>query len=273
MLALLALLACSPPQRLAPVSATAWGDPHMLTVSGDYYSFQATGAFVLLRSADRALEVQALLAPLGTSRQVSVIQAIATHTGGHRITLDADRPEPLWINGVPSPLAVGETHASVARTHPETWVIHTPDGSRVRVSDFAGLAVRIDLSPGAADARGLLGREPPLAATQPQTAQDPLYADFARRWRLAAGSLLDTPLDAAELDYPARAGFPPDTVRAVQACAGAGVLGSLARKSCMFDVSISGDHRLAGAYALLSGELPQAPARYLTPADQSQLSP
>jgi hypothetical protein len=66
------------------------GDPHLRTIDGHRYDFQVAGEYVLLRSADRAFEVQARQVP-GTCGpgspdcNVSINAAVAIRVNGHRL--------------------------------------------------------------------------------------------------------------------------------------------------------------------------------------------
>lgn len=77
------------------------GDPHIRTVDGTYYDFQAAGEFTLLRDAD-GLEIQARQTPVpsatpiadsysGLTACVSVNTAIAARVGEHRIAFQPTR--------------------------------------------------------------------------------------------------------------------------------------------------------------------------------------
>lgn len=83
------------------------GDPHLTTLDGVAYDFQAAGEFTLLRDVD--FEIQVRQAPVSTevplvtdshtglSSCASVNSAVAVHLGTHRITYQSE-PGP---NGVP----------------------------------------------------------------------------------------------------------------------------------------------------------------------------
>jgi hypothetical protein len=86
--------------------ANTRGDPHLKTVDGVDYDFQASGEFVLLRG--EGLEVQARQTPVSTNGPlsnaytgltscVSLNTAVATRVGKHRITYEPN------LNGQPDP--------------------------------------------------------------------------------------------------------------------------------------------------------------------------
>ncbi|MCC1493348.1 VWD domain-containing protein [Cognatishimia sp. F0-27] len=86
------------------------GDPHLQTLDGVGYDFQAAGEFVLLQSAgDGDFMLQARMVEAGTN--VSANEAIATNVDGLAVMVDAADANPLYIDGVNTPLDDG---ASVA---------------------------------------------------------------------------------------------------------------------------------------------------------------
>jgi hypothetical protein len=87
---------------LVGASPKTEGDPHLSTVDGVHYDFQAAGEFVLLR--DERLEIQVRQVPIETERPLapnehtglascaSLNGAVAVRVGPHRITY---QPDPL----------------------------------------------------------------------------------------------------------------------------------------------------------------------------------
>ncbi|WP_297767968.1 VWD domain-containing protein, partial [uncultured Roseovarius sp.] len=78
----------------------AWvsGDPHLRTLDGANYDFQAAGEFVLLRSTDdQGFELQSRMVPVGEN--VSVNQAIATSVDGSPVMIDSADAQPLHVDG------------------------------------------------------------------------------------------------------------------------------------------------------------------------------
>jgi FtsP/CotA-like multicopper oxidase with cupredoxin domain len=85
------------------------GDPHIHTVDGNRYDFQAAGEFTLLRGADEGLEVQARQTPViaanpitdaysGLRTCVCVNTAVAARVGSHRIAYQPTRdPKQLQL--------------------------------------------------------------------------------------------------------------------------------------------------------------------------------
>lgn len=95
-----------------PVALKSWvgvggstGDPHLTTLDGLSYDFQASGEFWLLRTTrGEALWVQARQVPVGVERclgAVSVNAAVAALVSGHRIEVRGDEEERFWLDGAP----------------------------------------------------------------------------------------------------------------------------------------------------------------------------
>ncbi len=77
-------------------------DPHLRTFDGLAYDFQTAGEFVLARDANGGtFQVQARLsAPQGT-RAWSALTELGIQVGADRVTIDATRAAPVWVNGAP----------------------------------------------------------------------------------------------------------------------------------------------------------------------------
>ncbi|MDU8912152.1 nidogen-like domain-containing protein [Aestuariicoccus sp. MJ-SS9] len=87
---------------LQPEDAGGWvaGDPHLSTLDGVGYDFQAAGEYVLLRGTESDFEIQARMVPVADN--VSVNAAVATNLGGTAVMIDATDEVPLHIGGVPT---------------------------------------------------------------------------------------------------------------------------------------------------------------------------
>ena len=66
------------------------GDPHLQTLDGQEYDFQAAGEFTLLRSPDGSMEMQARQVPYPNIADVSINTALAWLVAGHRVALYAN---------------------------------------------------------------------------------------------------------------------------------------------------------------------------------------
>lgn len=77
------------------------GEPHITTINGARYDFQAAGEFVLLRHT-AGLEIQTRQTPVATKQApcVSVNGAVAARVGRHRVTYEPNlsgRPDPTGL--------------------------------------------------------------------------------------------------------------------------------------------------------------------------------
>jgi hypothetical protein len=87
------------------------GEPHITTINGIHYDFQAAGEFVVLRSTS-GFELQARMSPISTTTQpgvdpysglsacVSINTAVAVRIGKHRVTYQpplTGNPDPLGL--------------------------------------------------------------------------------------------------------------------------------------------------------------------------------
>lgn len=80
--------------------AGSTGDPHLTTINGARYDFQAAGEFILLRQPND-LEIQVRHTPVATngSTCVSINTAIAAQVGSHRVTYQPDLDKERDPNG------------------------------------------------------------------------------------------------------------------------------------------------------------------------------
>jgi Ca2+-binding RTX toxin-like protein len=98
--------------QLPDLPTLGWvsGDPHLQTLDGIGYDFQAAGEFVLLQSADAGdFMLQARMVPVGPN--VSVNESISTNLDGVAVMIDAADATPLHIGGTATALDDG---ASIA---------------------------------------------------------------------------------------------------------------------------------------------------------------
>lgn len=127
------------------------GDPHIRTVDGKSYDFQAVGEFILLRDREYGLEIQARQTPVetatpisdpytGLTASVSVNTAVAARVGSHKISyqptgLQANSPLQFFLDGKPAKLSTAGIDL---------------DGGRVSAFDANGeMGVRVDYAHGA----------------------------------------------------------------------------------------------------------------------------
>ncbi len=134
----------------APDDGADVGDPHIRTVDGKSYDFQAVGEFTLLRDRD-GLEIQTRQTPLETASQitdnytgltsgVSVNTAVAARVGSHKISyqpvgVGANSQLQFFLDGKPSDLSARGIDL---------------DGHRVSSFDANGeMGLRVDYAHGA----------------------------------------------------------------------------------------------------------------------------
>jgi hypothetical protein len=97
--------------------AGSMGEPHLRTVDNVAYDVQAAGEYILLRSVDGAVEIQARQEPRGTqpASNISINTAVAARVNGHRVSVRvpdvAGDPLDVMLDGetatLDSPLDLG----------------------------------------------------------------------------------------------------------------------------------------------------------------------
>ncbi len=260
------------------------GDPHLRTIDRARYDFQAAGEYVLLRSPDSSVEIQARQVQCGSSCKITVNSAVAARVNGHRVAFYATS------SGLPDVRIDGAatTAASVASAdlgtgaslaaHQRGYELDFPDGTKLWALSVGGSAFNILVLPSEslrASGGGLMGRVPTGGAFQipalpdgstlpvPKDRADRyhlLYEVFGPAWRVTtATSLFD--YDAGETtDSFTVPGFPPQTVpesiddldpaavvAARTACAS--VTDPELAEDCAFDVSTTGEMQYVSLYA------------------------
>ncbi len=206
----------------APDDGGDIGDPHIRTVDGNYYDFQAVGEFTALRG-DEGLEIQVRQSPVPTAMPVtdphsgltvcvSVNTAVAARIGEHRIAFQpADfgkGPLQLYLDG--KAIDLGERGIDLEHGRVTAYPFAGMTALRVDFADFTTLTVTpyfwssyniwiLNINVAHTDAdMGLMGRIPaqtwlPLlpngASVGPLPADmnaryDTLYRVFADAWRV-----------------------------------------------------------------------------------------
>jgi hypothetical protein len=255
------------------------GDPHLVTLDGLAYDFQAAGEFVLAEaSAGLPLTVQIRQQPLGTSRTIAINTAVAAALGPDRVALYAGRATPLLVNGAPTTLADDSTLtlAGGGKVHLDngayTFLWPVSAGERVQVAVAADhLDVRLLLPPARqGQVRGLLGNFDDDATDDVATRTGTVlsaptfqefYASFAESWRIAqAESLFDyapgenteTFTDRAfpERFVSARDLSEAERAAALQVCVAQGITDTMLLESCILDVTLTGDPSYASSAAV-----------------------
>ena len=271
----------TPPPRPTPTEpcvegcAGSNGDPHVRTVDGVRYDFQAAGEFTLLRSQDGSIEIQARQEPVSANRGVAVNTAVVVRSGDHRVGVYAAREgttirvDGQTVEASGSTDLGGGARLSIRRSGVE---IGLPDGTLVYVMAFGRINVQI--APSDSMRRGGVGILGPV----PEGASLPalpdgtilpvdgdtlpfLYGPFADAWQVTdSTSLFDYQPGTSSATF-AQPDFPPaDEVvtigeldpgirtRGEAACSGIADPGL--REECVFDVAITGDLSYVDGYAL-----------------------
>jgi hypothetical protein len=257
------------------------GDPHLHTVSGAYYDFQAAGEFTLLRSADGSLEIQARQEPYADSDHVAINTAVAARVNGHRVGIYfTGSALAARVDGqasdLTSPLDLGDGAALVR--HSRGFELDFPDGTQlwalslgayginaqVRPSDDlrrSGVGILGPVLPGGLGVPKLPdGTRLPRAANSQQRYQL-LYGTFAAAWHVTdPTTLFDYDAGKSTASYT-RAGFPNQatdstvsdispTQREQAAPACAAIVDPLLYQQCLYDVIVTGDAGFVDIYRI-----------------------
>jgi len=90
------------------IESDVFGDPHLVTLDGLAYDFQATGEYVLIETATpddpNGFQVQVRFEAFEGSELVSVTTRMAVQLGANTVEIDASAENPLIINGQPGVL-------------------------------------------------------------------------------------------------------------------------------------------------------------------------
>jgi hypothetical protein len=248
------------------------GDPHLTTVDGLSYDFQAAGEFTLLRSGDGDLEVQARQEPYQDSKAVTINTGVAVAAGDGRAAVYASRSGlTLFVDGVQAPIDEPITTGALQ-------IRPVPDGIEMRTGGTTvwalgigewGLNILVAPSPELrGDGVGLLGavgdgdlpRLPDGGSVDVSgDYRTTLYVDFAEAWAVTQATTL--------FDY--EDGFGPDSFRdrtipepgapfdfadlaaalqqlGLEACADIG--GELLQVQCAFDFAMTEDSGFIDTY-------------------------
>ncbi len=267
-----------------PNCSSTNGDPHMLTVNGFKYDFQAAGEFTLLRSSDGSVDIQARQEPFEDSKAVAINTAIAAKVGGHKVGVYAT-PSGLQVHvdgavtdvsSAPVDLTGGGRISAIDNG----FEIDLPDGTQIFALSRANYGIFAQIKPSAllTVGQGLLGPivrgglgVPALpdgsllpAATDAHSRFGVVYGQFADAWRVTdATSLFDYDSGKTTASYvikpfpiegqPATRGdlTPDQQAKGDSACAS--ITDPGLRDDCAFDVGVTGQTGFADGYTTVQG--------------------
>ncbi|MEO5901077.1 MAG: hypothetical protein ABIR68_13265, partial [Ilumatobacteraceae bacterium] len=268
------------PGPCADRCAASNGDPHMVTVDGHRYDFQAVGEFVLLRDPTTGTEIQARQEPLPGSNVASINTEIAARVGDHRVSVAiASSVLEVRVDGKVA-LPAGSVDLGPGahlRWGTGSVEIGLPDGTTVWAlgRDRYGIVVQIKPSDALRQhATGLLGTVVPGGAglpalpdgtrlARPVDAHERYvnrYVHLAGGWRVEAStSLLDyqngrTTADYTQTDFPGEASpsglaelSDGPVASAMSTCTA--ITDAVLWSQCVYDVALTADGGFAQLYA------------------------
>ncbi|MET1414786.1 Ig-like domain-containing protein [Roseibium sp. HPY-6] len=254
-----------PPNPPLGATASNWGDPHIVTLDGLGYDFQAVGEFTLIEATSGdPLNVQVRYKPVLGSDIASQTSAVATTLGTARVVIDIDAASLVTVNGVAFDLATAAGGASLGDGQiffdGEIITLVYANGEQLHVTepgDF--LNTNVYLNSGR-DVRGLLGDgdgDPSndLALKDGTTLSQPvdfdvLYGAFAADWRITdSTSLFNYPAgqgtdDFTDLSFPSGVlsiDDLPDEILQPLLDATADISDPVAREAAILDALLTGD--------------------------------
>ncbi len=270
-------------------AASMLGDPHLDTLDGVIYDFQAAGEFTALRSDTGDLIVQVRQVPWRDSRWVSVNHAIAVKLNEDRLTVEYSQDSlTLRINGTSTTLRARKDLPSggFVMPHEHGYLIGWSDGSLLRVlPNVWGADTSLYLAPErAGTVHGLLGpftnqrgemletKDGKPIGKDGITDYQKLYRIFGDSWRISqAESLFDYASGTSTMTYQKRDFPDPNPPKLASAaetsarelCLRAGVQ-ERALAGCILDVAITGE----AGFATTTAAAMRPPASIPTTSDQ-----
>ena len=271
-----------PPVLPTGATGSNFGDPHLVTLDGLAYSFQAVGEFTLIEAqSGDPLQVQVRFQPVQGSQVASQTTAVATELGAARVVIDIAASSLVTVDGLGFDLAsaVGGTGLGDGDIYydGEAITLVYANGEQLRVDVFDGfLSTSVSVAAGR-DLAGLLGngdgdsandlalRDGTILA-QPVSFAD-LYGSFADAWRISdATSLFDYTAgqgtaDFTDLTFPAAGlsveDFPAEVVALAEIAAG-GIDDPVLREAAILDYLVSGNEAFVEAAAIVDDQQDEA---------------
>lgn len=254
---------CDPatPKPGSPNTGSSWAEPHLITIDGQYYDFQAAGDFLLSETLDGEVAIHTRQAPFGPAASINT--AIGLRIG--EVLIRYDTRDPRWQaskNGQSVPLellldgAVGDV--SVKLDGQDKLLIAKPGVVAIQLN--ASTRFRIDVYVaylGQQMTQGLLGDsdgDPHNDVPVPTDveARSWIHTKFADQWRLNdADSLLpyrpgETVSDFTNRSHPAAlVSLTESALEAATATCQEAAVPDSQLAICIHDVALTGDVRFA----------------------------
>lgn len=247
------------------------GDPHLTTIDGRAYDFQAAGEFVMLRSD--GVEIQARQEPYQGSTSVTINTGVAVAAGGGRAAVYADPSGlRLVVDGIEQSLTeLVEADGLQIAPIEDGFQIEASDGTIVYALTLGEWGVNLLVAPSPALREQGVGL---LSATGDALLPDlpdgtgvdlesdfraALYTDLADAWEVSGGTtLFDYPEGGGPETYRDRSlpefGAPLDFFDLAEAMQAVGLAdcGSITDEAllfqCAFDVAITDDPGFVDSY-------------------------
>ncbi len=250
-----------------PVGATGsnYGDPHLVTLDGLGYDFQAVGEFTLIESVSGdPLDIQVRFQPVPGSSVASQTTAVATMLGTARVVVDLGALDLVKVEGVAFDINSATSGTTVGNGQlffdGESITVVYANGEQLRIDLHDGfMSTTVSVAAGR-DLRGLLGNADgdtanDLALRDGTVLSQPvdfavLYGAYADEWRITdASSLFDYPIglgtaDFTDPDFPTAVpdiGDFPTEIVAIATAAAAGIADPALRDAAILDFLMSGN--------------------------------
>lgn len=241
------------------------GDPHLRTVRGLHYDFQAAGDFLLAQTGPDFLVQTRQASGAPTWPNAAVNKAVATRMGKTTVAVCLG-PTRLQVNGKSASLPDGG-HAALPdgvdlERHGNTYVVTGPHGDSVRAELHSShINVRVGFGTWPTPVAGLLGNGNSAFETvardgtilkEPVSFED-RYFKFGDSWRVPASESILCNDKQVERRNPSKPFCLPDLdpkarERATAVCLQAGVKQGPLLDACIVDVAVLGDDKAAEAF-------------------------
>jgi PQQ-like domain/von Willebrand factor type D domain len=240
------------------------GDPHVLTLDGRRYRFQAVGEYWALRSLDRRVEVQIRTVPYGKSGLVSSVQGVAAGIDGHRLVVDASASDLVTLDGQPlEGKAVPTDNGGLIVVIDKGVAVYWPDdATTLTVTHIDGPAMSAHFTL-AQDLHGKVGGL--MGNVDGDQTNDLFLADgsliegdhagihgpLRDAWRVTDSESMFGGPSVYRSDFPKAEARLSNAERnaAREVCVQAGVVVGALLDDCVLDVAMSGDEGIAGLHA------------------------